>query len=116
MTDRNIAVHHRFIFLRYIIFLHRSLHADLQFFLSQARFVYNNRRWKYQDNIKTTQGAERVAVSAREELRNTPINRIEVAEKRSRKEDSYPIEKNYLKSPRFTRAAPHVEGRYSTLC
>jgi len=116
MMDRKTVVIHQPDFLPYLGFFHRFLYADLYVSLDHVQFVHSNRSWTHRDKIKTPQGAKWVTVSVKKAPRDTPINRIELAETGWRDENLNLIEQNYRRSAFFGEVMPHVQLLYSLQC
>jgi len=111
------AVIHQPDFLPHIGFFHRLLHADVFIILDHAQYVtHSSRSWMNRDKIKTRNGEAWLTVSVLKAPRDTPINRIELADNGWRQDNLNLVRENYRNAPYFDQLYPQLEALYALPC
>jgi len=108
------AVIHQPDFLPHLAFFERLLHADVLVLLDNVQFVDStSRSWTHRDKIKTPQGQRWISLSVKSAPRDTPINKIELADRVDwRRNHLNLLRENYRKSRFFDEIFPSMQKLY----
>ena len=113
MTDKTVVIHQPD-FLPYLGFFHRLLHADLYVVLDTVQFLSGSKSWHNRDKIRTRQGEAWLTVPTVKAPRQTPINRIMIANDGGwRLNHLNLLNHNYRNAPFFKEIWPIVEKLYA---